>query len=64
MFSIGVDIGYGQTKVYLGAFGEEGKSIVFPTKVSSYVPEETFSNQVVVGVNGDSFNVGENALRE
>lgn len=56
---IGIDIGYGFTKVY----NEHGGKM-FPTAVSEFIGTPTFSDLKVVGVNGRSYIVGYQAQRE
>ena len=55
--AIGIDIGYGSTKTYNGSGGR-----IFPTAITSMVPEETFGEVRPIEVNGEKFLVGEDVL--
>lgn len=57
--SIGLDIGYGVTKIYCGVFS--GK---FPTAVTQMVPQAAFASLHPVIVEGSRFLVGNEAARE
>ncbi len=55
---IGLDIGYGYTKMaYLGTTGK--RSLIIPSTVSRYIPEKSFGDSFeVIRVNGKPFIVG------
>ena len=60
---IGIDIGYGYTKVFTTE-GEKPKSLVFPTAVCKHVLEFYFGEKIpIVVVNGETFAVGEKLAR-
>jgi len=65
---LGLDLGYGYTKSFfaLNGFSEDiSKYDIFPTAVTTYIPKSTFTaNKLKVTVNGDTYMIGENALRE
>ncbi len=54
---IGIDIRYGQTKTFRST-----GSKIFPTTVTSMVPEETFGKVRPIEVNGEKFLVGFDAI--
>lgn len=56
---VGIDIGYGFTKIY-----RDGDPYRFPTAVSEFNRETTFSDLRLVRVNGNGYIVGEQAERE
>ena len=66
---LGVDIGYGFTKICYSKKSFDGRDIfsfdLFPTAVSKFIPKPTFTEQqTVITVNDEDFIVSDSALRE
>jgi len=64
---MGVDIGYGYTKMWHSTpMDTTGRAVVFPTAVSAKVTEQAFSpvNRTVIDIDGDTFICGDSAILE